>query len=408
MPLYQYKAENAKGQLSSDAITAASREDAAQILKEKGYKILAIKAVTIKPALFAGLSSVPIVEKATLCRYLSTMMKAALPLPRALEIIITDTKNRLLKKILEDVQYGLRKGQSVSAGLSRFPHIFDPIFITLVKAGEESGTLEQTFEYLGQQLMSSYELNQKVKGALTYPAVVLTAMVSVGVAMLTFVLPKIGEVFLSLNLKIPAATKLLLTFSKWMGDHSGLVVLASILSVVGVVLAFKYKPTRQMITAILGRLPVISRLLQQLDLARFCRTLSVLLKSSVPIVEALNISSEAFSYKKYRRFAQTFESQIKEGKSFSIILEAQRKIFPSIMIQTIKAGEESGSLEMVLLDLAGFYEREIENTLKRLVSLLEPILMLIIGAAVGAMVISIIAPIYSVVGNLQGQMGGGL
>jgi len=332
------------------------------------------------------------------------MMKAALPLPKALSIIVEETQNKRLKAILKDIQYGLEKGQSLSAGFARFPEVFDPIFITITKAGEESGTLEQTFDYLGEQLMSSYELSQKVKGALAYPAVVITAMMGVGLLMFTFVLPKIGQVFASLpNLKVPRPTLILLKVSTWVGAHNIFVLGSFVGLIVALILALRYRPTRQLIVGVLAKLPVLSRLFNQLDLARFCRTLSVLLKSGVPILDALAVASQTLSQKAYQHSAKSFAERIKKGVSFSAVLEEHRGVFPPIMIQTIKAGEESGTLDVVLLDLALFYEKEVENTLKRFVSLLEPALMLAIGVAVGAMVISVITPIYSVVGQLQGQ-----
>lgn len=407
MPLFQYKAENKNGKIISDGITAVNEEDAAQLLQEKGYKVLSIKKRKKEASLFDNFLTIPVIEKATLCRHLSIMLKAALPINEAFEIFISETEDKRMQAILEDIYYGIKKGESLSDGFSRFPNVFDKVFITMIEAGEESGKMEETFDYLATQLMSQHQLTQKVKGALAYPIVVLTAMVAVGIAMMTFVLPKIGNVFISMNIDIPLPTQILLSVSKWLGNHALFVVAGFVLSIVGFVVLMKVSSTRRAIMNFLSKMPIINRLMEHLDLARFSRTLSLLLATGVPIIKALNVSALTLSQNKFDKFSEHFNKKIKKGTSLSIILE-EEKVFPPIMMQTIKAGEESGTLDEILMDLATFYEEEVETSLKKFVSLLEPALMLIIGVAVGAMVISIIGPIYSVVGNLQGQAGSSL
>jgi type IV pilus assembly protein PilC len=317
-----------------------------------------------------------------------------------------ESTNRKMGRILRDLQFSLQRGQKLSTVFSRYPEIYDSVFLTLTRAGEESGTLEQSFDYLAKQLMSSYELSQKVKGALLYPAVILSAMMGVGVIMITFVLPRISSVFLRLNIKLPLATRLLLTVSQFMGNNFPWIIGSALLLLSALVVIIRFSRTRKALARFSSKFPVLSRLFDQLDLARFSRTLSTLLKSGVPIVESIRVSVELLTQTKFVKLGKTFEESIQKGQSLSDAIAQGEGIFPGLMTQSIRAGEKTGSLEVVLEELAQFYEQEVEHTLKGLTSILEPVLMLVIGVAVGAMVISIIAPIYSIIGNLQPQQPG--
>jgi len=407
MPVFEYKIETDQGQVITDIVNSASKEDVAQLVKSQG-KVLWVKQRKKNEDVLSGIFSVSVAEKANFSRHLATMLKAGLPLNRSLSILAEETENKRLKEAIEESLYGLQKGSALADELSRFPNIFDEIFIAVVRAGEESGNLEKSFDYLSDQLLAQHELSQKVKGALTYPAVVLTAMIGVGIAMLTFVIPKIGKVFKSMKIDVPIITQILLNVSTFLGNHVILVVLSFIGGLVLLLLSLKLPTSREFLINLISKLPVLKKLFQQLDLARFSRTLSLLLESGVPIIEALNAAGQTLSQHKYQSFVDGFEDKLKRGKNMSTILEESGNVFPSIMTQTIKAGEESGALEDVLMDLAEFYDKEVENSLKKFVSLLEPTLMLIIGVAVAGMVISILAPIYSVVGNLQGQINRGI
>lgn len=403
MAVFEYKARDKQGKILEDSIESSSRKEAAGILQDQGLQILTIKETSRSQSTLDKMRGVPTLEKAILCRYLSTMMKAGLPLADAVDIIAEESPNKKMHRILIDLQYSIQRGQKISSVFTRYPEVFDPVFLTLTKAGEESGTLEQSFDYLSQQLMKSYELNQKVKGALMYPAVIISAMAGVGVLMVTFVLPRISKVFLRLNIKLPVITKALLSASNFLGENYPLVIIVSFFIAVGLFLLLRLPKTRVFILQLLSKIPMFARLFDQLDLARFSRTLSTLLHSGVPILDSIKVSVQLLSQRKFSKMGAIFEEDIQKGKSLSEALNRGEKTFPALMIQSIRAGEKSGSLEVVLAELADFYEQEVEHTLKGLTSVLEPVLMLIIGIAVGVMVISIIAPIYSVIGNLQVQ-----
>ncbi len=402
MPLFSYKVTDKKGKIIEDVLQAANKKEAAAMLKGDEYQIVSIKPVSEKTNGFMT-KGVSVSEKAAFCRFMATMLRAGLPLAEAVDIIRQEAEGKRMKQALFDISFYIRKGQSLSSVMAKYKDDFDPVFLTMVKAGEESGTLEKSFDYLARQLLGSYELTQKVKSAMMYPAVIMIAMVGVAGIMLGFVLPKMSEVFLSLNVKLPAATKFILNVGSTVGANMFLTFGLFFLAIFIVIMLFVIKKTRTVIIDVLVKLPVVSKVMDQLDTARFARTLSTLLKSGVPIMVALDVSSDVLKQPALKRMAKEFSVGVAKGQSLSDILTTAKKhTFPVTMIQTIRAGEKTGSLEVVLDELASFYELEVDYSLKRATSLLEPILMLIIGIAVGTMVVLMITPIYSIVGGLEG------
>lgn len=400
MPLFTYKAATKKGEVVEDVIQASNKKEAGLLLKAEFGQVLSIKALNKGKAIFGG--GVSVSEKAAFCRFLATMLRAGLPLPEAIEIIRQETKNEKLKQILFDVSFRIRKGSSLSSVLGNYKKDFNSVFLTMIKAGEESGSLEKSFDYLAKQLLASYELSQKVKSSLMYPIVIVGAMIVNAIIMLVFVLPKMSEVFLQLNAELPITTKFVLNVGETIGDNLALTLTLFFVSIFLSVMLFVIRETRTAILNIFMRLPVISKVMEEIDVARFARTLSTLLKSGVPILVSLDVASDTISQPRLKKEAKKFSEGVSKGESLSEILAGGKNLFPVTMVQTIKAGEKSGSLEVVLEELANFYELEVDYSLKRATSLLEPILMLIIGVAVGAMVIIMITPIYSIVGGLEG------
>ncbi len=400
MPLFTYKAKDKKGEIVEDVIQAGSRKEAANLLTSDEYQVLTIKGLNPKKSSFFR-GSVPISEKASFCRFLATMLRAGLPLPESIDIIRQESQNKRMQEILFDVSFHGRKGETLSSVMGNYKSEFDPVFLTMVKAGEESGTLEKSFDYLAKQLLSSYELSQKVKGSMMYPAVILLAMFANAVIMLVFVLPKLSSVFLQLNVPLPAPTRFILNFGNAVGENVAATLGVFFFGIFVLFMLFYIRKTRTMIFALFVKLPVVSKVMNQIDVARFARTLSTLLKSGVPIMVALDVSSDVIAQPKLKKEAKIFSEGVSKGKSLSEILSKHKKLFPATMTQTIKAGEKTGSLEVVLEEMASFYEMEVDYSLKRATALLEPVLMLIIGIAVGTMVVIMITPIYSIIGGLD-------
>ena len=402
MPLYTFKAKKKDGEVIEDVVQAGSKKEVEASLKSENLQTLSIKALDTKKEIVIGGGSISVAEKAAFCRFLATMLRAGLPLPEALDIIRQETQSKRLKKILYDLSFSVRKGATLSSILTKYKKDFDSVFLTMVKAGEESGTLDQSFDYLAKQLIASYELSQKVKGSLMYPAVIVVAMIANAIVMLVFVLPKLSQVFLTLNAPLPTTTRFILNIGDAVGKNVA-ATLGVFFAFLGIlVLLVVVKRTRDILFSLFVKLPVVNKTVNQIDVARFARTLSTLLKNGVPIMVALDVSSDVIKQPKLKEQAVEFSKGVAGGSSLSEILSKGKKLFPVTMIQTIKAGEKTGSLEIVLEEMAQFYEMEVDYSLKRATALLEPVLMLVIGVAVGAMVVMMITPIYSIVGGLEG------
>jgi len=399
MPLFTYKAQYEGGTIYSDTIQASSKSSAAQTLKSQGIQVFTIKKVGgFGSDLFGGIS---VSEKAAFCRFMATMLRSGMSLPEGVEIIRAETKNARLKKILADVSYQTKKGKTISSVLANYKDDFDPVFLTMVRVGEESGTLEQSFDYLAKQLSTTHELSEKIKGSLMYPAVIVVAMFGNGLLMGIFVLPRLSAAFLKLDVPLPFYTKILLNVGQFFGNNQGLVIFTTLAIAVTFFSLFIIKPTRSLMIKSISTLPVVRNVVQHIDIARYSRTLATLLRNGVPIIEALDVSAASITRPQLQQVAKGFSKGIASGQSLSDLIIKSKKYFPSVMVQTIKAGEQSGTLESVLDEIADFYEKEVEFSLKKMTSLIEPVLMLVIGVAVGAMVVIMIAPIYSIITGLQ-------
>jgi type IV pilus assembly protein PilC len=401
MANFYYKAIDNDKRISEGQMSAKSRDEVAQIIAKKGLSPLVIK-ITQDKMVFKG--SIPQIEKITFCRYLSIMLSTGLSLSEGIDVLRRETKNPLMYKILGDMSYSLEQGQQLSTIFERYPNIFESYFLTLTRAGEVSGKLSEVFKYLESELRSEYSLNSKVKGALLYPAVITMAMLGIGLLMFFFVLPQVGRVFLSMNLPLPPITRFMFEASIALNKQMiPLIICGLVLGVIGFYL-LKNKNVRDALFLIVKPVPFIHNLLVKIDLARFSRIFSTLLKSAVPITDALEISFHSLSMREYRVLATKFPDEIKRGKSLSTLVR-ESKIFPSLVTQMVAAGEKTATLDVTLADLATFYEGEVEEEVGSLTQIIEPMLVLCIGIAVGAMILSIISPIYSVVSNLQQAAG---
>lgn len=405
MANFQYKAVDAAKNISEGNISANNKDEVAAILTRKNLTPLFIKE-TQDHTIVKG--SIPQIDKITFCRYMSIMLSTGLSLSEGIDVLRSETKNPLMYKILGDMAYGLEQGQQLSGIFEKYPGVFEPYFLTLIKAGEVSGKLAEVFKYLESELRSEYSLNAKVKGALLYPAIVFTAMIAIGILMFFFVLPQIGRVFLNLNMPLPTFTKTMFTLSIALSKQFvPITVSGFILTILGF-LSLRNRNVRDALFSLIRPIPVIRDLIQKIDLARFNRIFSTLIRSAVPITDALEISLSSLSWAQYQAFATVFPDEIKRGKSLSSVIK-KSNAFPSLMVQMVAAGEKTATLDATLGDLASFYEGEVEEEVKSLTQIIEPVLMLFVGIAVGTMILSIIAPIYSVVGNFQqaaGQPGG--
>jgi type IV pilus assembly protein PilC len=403
MPLYIYIAKSRQGQTEKGQMEAKNIRDLAQTLRSKGYILISAK-VKGKEKKFKFsipyLKRVPLSQKLMFTRNLYVMIAAGVPLPKAIDTLSKQTKNKNFKKILNRVEEDILKGENFSQAIRKYPKVFPELYCSMVNVGEKTGGLSESLKVLAFHLERSHRLRSKIKGALMYPTIVITAMIVIGVIMLVKVVPKLSEAFASLGIELPKITQLVMNIGNTLAKAWYLVLLIMIGFPALFVFSLKKDPTRKVMDKLILKLPLISGLVKKINTAYTARTLSSLIKGGVSIVEALHITAKSVSNFLFKKSLQEAAQQVKKGKKLSEILERFSEIYPPVFIQMLQVGEETGQTSEILSKLADFLEEEVTNTTQNLSSIIEPILLLLIGGAIAFFAISMIKPIYSMMGAM--------
>lgn len=404
MATYIYEAYNKENKIVQGEYEASSREEMMEYLTKRYLTPISVKSIS-EASKKKDILSIDVFSKVTttdivfLVRNLATTVKAGLSIVESLDILIKDTKNKLMKKILQSAQAMIKNGQSLSVAFDAYKNLFPPIFIGMIKAGEVSGQLEKTLSELGRYLSKEYSLKSKVKSALIYPIILLIASTVVVVLMLMFVLPKLTASFAASGVALPWITKVFLFISSILTWS----FIADIIVAVGIIYFFSYfrktKIGKKFFFVIVSHTPVANELVKKVALVHFARTFGNLIGSGISAVESLAIASESINNNSYTNAINKTIEDVKNGIPLSRSLSDFPELFPSLLISLITVGERTGSLEEILITFADFYEEEVDNQLKELTSILEPVLLLIMGLMIGSIAVSIILPIYQLVGH---------
>lgn len=404
MSTYIYEAYNKDGVLVRGEYEGVTRDEVVEYLVRRDMNPVSVEGLNVagtgKSLLeFNFFESLNAVDVMFLTRNLATTVKAGLSIVEALDILIADTEKNILKKVLREAQAFIKNGQPLSKGFEAYSDSFPPIFMGMLKAGEMSGQLAKTLPELSKYLSKEYSLRSKVKSALMYPIILLTAASGVVALLLIFVLPKLTKAFAASGVELPWITKFFLGISSaltWSFTFDFLVLGG------GFLFFFYFHKTRigkKTILGILSHTPVAGELIKKVALVRFARTFGNLIDSGLSAVESLELSAESVGNSAYTRAIQNIILSVKNGMPISAALHKYPNLFPRLLISLVTVGERTGSLSEILMTFSDFYEEEVDNKLKDLTAVLEPILLLIMGALVGAIALSIILPIYQLVGN---------
>ncbi|OGI95135.1 hypothetical protein A3A03_01790 [Candidatus Nomurabacteria bacterium RIFCSPLOWO2_01_FULL_40_18] len=404
--LFSYKSKSKEGGITEGIQFAPDRFSLAHDLRSHGNIPLTIKEkektildqLSFIPGIF---SKVSISEQIIFTKNLSGMLKAGLSLYRALSVLKKQTKNPKLNKILTSLSEDINGGGTLSLGLSKFPDVFSKLFVSMTRAGEESGNLASALSDIGLNLEKSHSLTKKVKGALIYPGIILSAMILIGVLMFAFVVPTLASTFKELGVVLPTSTRILVFFGNFFSNHLILTFVIIICSALGLFMLFRAKFMARYIDYILVRLPIIGNLAKELNTARTARTMSSLLLAGVSITRAMEITEDIVQNIYYKKVLNEAKIAVEKGAPFSKAFEENSNLYPIMMSEMIEVGEETGKLSDMLLQIALFYEEEVENKTKNLSTIIEPLLMIVIGAGVGFFAISMISPLYSILGSIE-------
>ncbi|MCD4705247.1 type II secretion system F family protein [bacterium] len=347
-----------------------------------------------------SIGGIDLKTKAIFAKHLSVMLKAGLNIVEAIEITKEQASGKF-KKVLSKILSSLNAGQSLAESFKRHQRVFSSMFVNIVGAGEISGNLEENLTNIAEQLEKERQLKEKIKGAMLYPAVVLGATFILGITMSFLVLPKITPLFEGLKVDLPFSTRALIWFSALVREQAIILFSGSIGFFILMVWLAKAKFSQPVTHRMLLKIPIIGKLTQQSNLARFCRSLGTLLKSGLNIDEALEVTKITVDNYYFRKALSKISNSLGKGVRLSTQLAKFEQYFPKLVTRMISVGEETGKLEESLLFLADFYELEADNTTKSLSTAIEPILLIFIGLVVAFLALSIITPIYQITGNIR-------
>ncbi len=402
MATYSYEAKNKNGEDHKGEMVVADKRTLTETLRKKGLYLVHSEEKKKKKSLLdiQITTGVPLMEKVLFTRHLAIMLKSGLSLSRALGNLKDQTKNKYFKEILSEIYKGVESGKPLAESMSAYPRIFPSMFTSMINIGELSGSLDKVLLQLAFQMQRDYELIRKVKGAMYYPIVILTAMVGIAIMMVVFVMPKLTQIFDSFEADLPITTKMLIGASNFLIYKWPIAVGVLAVIVVLFVMFFKTEKGKQMSSMAGLKLPKVGMIIKEINTARFARSLSSMLKSGVPVVKALEITAASLGNLKYREALLYSAEIVKKGDSLSQGLAKFSNIFPPVVNQIISVGEETGSLDEILNEIASFYESEVDQELKNISSIIEPVLMLILGVGVAVVAVSVISPIYSLTGQI--------
>lgn len=408
MPTFAYEVKDTGGNVKKGSVDAPNLKMAQAKLQESSYVILKLseKAGTKQSELAAWFSKMKRVNEQSLTvfsRQFATMINAGLAMVRCLDILAEQTEDKKLQQTLINVRKDVEGGSTLSSALAKHPDVFSTLYVSMVKAGEMGGVLDEVLERLANFMEKDYSLKKKVKAALTYPMVILVMAVIIVGFLVTYILPTFVSLFESMDLKLPLATKILISITK--AAKNPYIMFGVLIAVIGLaVLINLYVKTvagKRQYDLLKLSVPVFGALNKKVAISRFCRTLGTLLSSGVPIMQSLEIVGRASGNEVLALTVGKVRESIREGESIAGPLGASG-MFPPMVTQMVAVGEETGNLDSMLGKIADFYDTEVEYMLASLTSMLEPIMIVGMGGVVGFIVISVFMPLYQLIGSFQG------
>jgi len=406
MPKYFYVAKSVEGKEKAGEVDAKDEHQLAKSLHQEGYVLISSEAAKEKKQGGFAISlpffnNVSLKEKLFFTRNLKVMISAGISLPRSLSTLADISKNKVFKKALLEIIEEVNEGQSFSGALGKHPKIFSNLFCNLIKAGEESGTMEESLKNLTLQMERQNDLRSKITGAMMYPAVIVVAVLGIGILMLVMVIPKLAETFKDLGVELPLTTRIVIGLGDFMVQRWYLVILIIVIFIVAFKIILATKSGRRVFDSLSLKMPIIASLVQKTNAAYTTRTIGSLLSSGVAVTAALETTSGVLGNIYFREALQKSAERVRKGEKLSSALKSFGELYPQVVIQMLEVGEETGETSDILQKLADFFEDEVTNTTKNMSSIIEPILMLFIGGAVGFFAISMLQPIYGVMGSIK-------
>ena len=399
---YTYTYTTPDGQTHTKTVEAENRFEIYGLVRKEGGSVVTIKegraglpAFNME-AVNALLSRVKMIDKILFARNLGAMLTAGLPLSRALAVMERQTKNPKLKQVLRGVAEQIQQGSELWHALERYPKVFSPLMIAMVKAGEESGKLSDSLKVIADQMERVYELKKKIHGAMIYPGIIITALTAIGALMLTFIVPTLSQTFEELGVELPATTQFIISLSNFLVHYTLWAFVTFVAAVVGVVYGLRTEAGKRVRDTLTLYVPLIGTIVREANAARTSRTLASLLSAGVSVVKAFEITEEIVQNRSFRPVLREAQERVQKGVPVSTVFQKYEYLYPPLVGELIAVGEETGKLPEMFAELAKFYENEVDQKTKNISTFIEPFLMLVVGSAVGFFAVSMLQPIYSV------------
>jgi len=422
MPLFAYEAMNSSGQEVKDEIEANSSEDAISKIRGKGYfptkvrekagkknvkkKADEVGPITKKRKLPLSIGGVPQKQLVTFTRQLCTLQDAGLPILRSLQILEQQQKPGLMKAIIGGVADEVEGGGTLSDAMAQYPKAFNKLYVNMINAGEAGGVLDIILNRLADFMEKAAKLKKKVIGAMIYPAVVITIAIGIVTMILIFVVPKFKDIFKDFRLELPGVTQVLINASTFMAEQYGwaYILFGPIVLALGWRMIRMSEGGRYVSDVVLLKIPILGSILGKTAIARFTRTLGTLISAGVPILDAINITKETCGNEVYARALGKVHDAIREGESIADPLRAT-KVCDAIVVNMVDVGEETGDLDKMLMKIADNYDSDIDVLVGSLISILEPVMVVVLGVIVGFIVIALFMPMVSLIQGISGPQG---
>jgi type IV pilus assembly protein PilC len=402
MPTYVARTRDAQGRSRERRVKAETIKDARNRLREEGLFVLEIKeAKPFNPMEteidISFLSSVTVKDKAVFSRQFASLVNAGVPLVRGLGILVEQQTNPKMRKVLAAVSADVQQGSSLSDAMRQHPEVFDNLYVAMIQAGEVGGVLDEVLNRLAKLLEDAARLEQQIKSAMAYPIAVTLLAVGVFLGMVLFLIPIFGGIFESLGGKLPAFTQFMVDLSKWMRNPVNLAVIAVVVmgAIVGYSWAYSTRAGREVIDRIALNLPIFGDLIRKNAVARFSRTFGSLSRSGVPVLTSLEIVRDTAGNQIIANAIEAAREDIQSGGLISLALQKAR-VFPNMAIQMISVGEETGELDSMITKVADFYESEVEAAVKALTSVMEPMMIAVLGGLVGSILVAMYLPMFRI------------
>ena len=401
MPIFNYKVRDLSGQIKTGVVEAVSEAEASTLLEEKQLTVLSLTEGSrkAKKGFNINIGTVKQKDVVIFSRQLSVMMSATVPIVQALRILSKQTTNVIFIEKINEMADDVDGGMKLSLAMSKHKKVFSNFFVSMVRSGETSGKLDEVLLYLADQMEKDYDLVSRIKGAMIYPCFIIVGMLVVGFLMMVFVVPKMTAMLKESGQELPFLTKILINSSDFMKESWYVIIIAVVAFIILFKIFVSSKGGKILFNKFVLKVPIFGELFKKVYIVRFARSLSTLVKGGVPISNSLNITAEVVDNEAYKKLMLDTVKEVEDGNSISTLF-IKSDLIPPMLSQMLIIGEKTGKIDSILDKLADFYSREIDSLVVGLTSLIEPLILMIMGVGVGGMVAAIMIPMFKVAQNM--------